>query len=159
MNLYRSIMKTKSPFIPTAIIAMIVLLCISSSCSFYRVVPQDQFTSQSVMQYEDAGRYLILHRSDEAWHMSDIQLNNDSMLVKLDFNLGYHSNYLNPKMKGLNEFKKKKEPDVIREVHLYTSDSSFSYSIRLFLSQYQLLTQPNTLNMRKPPPGHRLQFL
>ncbi|MCK4569598.1 MAG: hypothetical protein KAT76_04855 [Bacteroidales bacterium] len=119
-------MKTRILHKPIIFTALIVLLCLSSSCSFFRVVTESQYTSQSIKQYEDEGKYLILQRGDEAWHLYDLQITNDSIYAMLDHQIGYHLNYLNPKDKGLNRFKKKYEPEVINAVHLYTSDTSFS---------------------------------
>jgi len=107
-----------------SLISMIVL---TSSCSFYRVIPENPHNSQTIKQYEEDGKYLILHRDDEAWHVYDVECSNDSIHAKLDIQLGYHVNYLNPKLNKLNEFSKKKEPDVINSIHIYTTDSNSSY--------------------------------
>ena len=112
---------------PIFIVATIVLLCIASSCSLYKVIPESPYTAQSIKQYEEEGKFLILHREEHAWHIYDLRIVNDSIHAKLDPQLGYHVDYLNPKGKGLHEFSRKLEPDVINSVHIYTSDSSFGY--------------------------------
>ena len=107
-------------------IILITVLCLLSSCTTFTVVPIDPYSAKSIRQYEVRGKYLILHRDNDAWHMYDLEIKNDSIQAKLDFQLGYHQKYLYPK-KGLNHFARSKEPDVTNAIHIYTSDSSFSY--------------------------------
>ena len=59
--------------------------------------------------------------------MYDVQVSNDSIQASLETYLGYHVNYLYPKPEKLNQFDKRHNPDVINEIHLYTTDTSFSY--------------------------------
>ena len=61
------------------------------------------------MQYEDDGKYLILQRGDMAWHMYDVRCTDDSIYAKLDIQLGYQINYLNPNKTGRNKFHKRTE--------------------------------------------------
>jgi len=89
-------------------------------------MPVNKYSSLSIRNLEPTGKYLVLKRGDEAWHMYDVQLTNDSILAKLDVHLGYNVNHLYPKTKGINRFSRKKEPEVEYTVHLYTNDSSFN---------------------------------
>ncbi len=110
-------MKTK-----ILLIAMVVLM---SSCSYFRVLPEDPYTVQSIKQHEDDGHFLILQRGEEAWQAYDLEIKNDSLIVRLDPQLGHHLNYLEPKEKGLNKFVKQ-QTDVINSVHIFTSDTTFN---------------------------------
>ncbi len=57
----------------------------------------------------------------------DVECSNDSIHAKLDPQIGYHNKYLTPKVKKLNEFDKRHEPEVVNTVHLYTSDPNFNF--------------------------------
>ena len=107
-------------------ILLISALLILSSCSFFRVIPESPYSAQSIKQYEDDGKYFVLHRGEEAWHAYDLHFTDDSLLAKLDFQLGYHVKYLSPKEKGLNKFPMKSEPDVVNAIHVYTTDTTFN---------------------------------
>ena len=108
-------------------LALIVFLNLFSACSHYfRVVAESPNSAQTIKQYKDADKYFVLHRGDDAWHMYELDIINDSIHAKLDVQLGYQVNYLYPKEKGLNSFHKGYEPDVINAVHIYTTDTSFS---------------------------------
>lgn len=107
-------------------ILLIAALLILSSCSYFRVLPEDPYTIYLIKQHEYKGKYLVLHRGEEAWHAYDLSYKNDSVQARLDYQLGYHVKYLNPKEKGLNQFDRKSEPEVCNSVHLYTNDTSFN---------------------------------
>ena len=119
-------MKTMTIKFASVLTIVILVTLFSSSCSFYRVAPLTKYTSSSIINYESMGKYLVLKRGDEAWHMYDVQLYGDSITANLDFHLGYNVNHLNPKTTGVNQFKRKEEPDVEYTLHLFTNDSSFS---------------------------------
>ena len=105
---------------------LIAFLNLFSACSHYfRVVVENPYSAQSIKQFDEEDKYLVLHRGNDAWHMYDLQIINDSIQAKLDFQLGYQANYLDAKEKGLNKYYKKIEPEVINAVHIYTIDSSF----------------------------------
>jgi len=109
----------------TKILFLAVLLLLSS-CTSFNVVSVSPYSAKSIRQYENEGKYLVLHRENDAWHMYDLEIINDSINAKLDYYLGYHANYLNPDKKGRNMYSKSREPDVTNAIHVYTSDSSFS---------------------------------
>jgi len=111
---------------PFVLITLIVLSCMTSSCSLYRVVPASNYSSQSIKQYEINGKYLILQRGEEAWHIYDVNNTDNGIHAKLDPQIGYHTKYLNPKINKLNDFDKRKDPEVVNSVHLYTSDQNFN---------------------------------
>ena len=113
-------------------ILLIAVLLILSSCSYFRVIPESNYSAQSIKQYDDDGKYIVLHRGEVAWHAYYLYVANDSLYMKLDYHLGYHVEYLVPKEKGLNKFYMKIEPDVVNAIHIYTSDTTFnSFDIRV----------------------------
>ncbi len=107
-------------------ILLIAALLILSSCSFFRVVPESDYSAQSLKQYENDGKYLVLHRGEWAWHIYDLSVGAGILKARLDVQLGYHVKYLEPKEKGLNRFDKGSEPEIINSVHIFTTDTSFS---------------------------------
>jgi len=53
-------------------IVFIFVIFLLSSCSFFKVIPEKDYTTQSIKQYEDRGKCLILHRGEEAWRAYDL---------------------------------------------------------------------------------------
>ena len=111
-----------------SIITLFAFLNCLTGCSFYfKAVTEKDFSSNRVTQLDDDGKYFILHSKDNAWHFYDLQINGDTINGKLDAMLYYHAKYLTPKSKGVKRYIKKEEPEVIKEVHIYTSDTTFGY--------------------------------
>lgn len=119
-------MKTKKRN-PLIIIFFMFLMFLSSSCTHYfNVIIDYDRPGDKINEYAREGRYIVLRRGEEALHIYDITMVNDSLFAKSDFSLGYLSNYLNPKINKLNSFKIKQEPEVPNTVHIFTSDTSYS---------------------------------
>lgn len=119
-------MKTYKLLKSAVLISCFAIVLFASSCSFYKVVPIQEYTSSSISKYDSSGKYLVLKRGDNAWHMYNVQIHDDSITAKLDIQLGNNVNHINPKTNGLNQFRRKEEPEVEYTVHLFTNDSSFS---------------------------------
>lgn len=128
---------------------LIATLCFLSSCTTFTVVPVSPISAESIRQYEVDGKYLVLHRENEAWHMYDLELTNDSIHAKLDYQLGYLVNYLNPKKKGRNSFSKRNEPDVINSIHIYTSDNNFGNFDTLISIPVSSITEVDTYSFNR----------
>ena len=107
-------------------ITFLVLLFFFSSCFYFRAIPKYEYTGQTIQQYEESGKILILHRDDLMRQIYEVKCQDGFIIGKLDIPKVYHYNYLNPKEDKLNRFKKSIEPEVINSVHLYTSDTSFN---------------------------------
>ena len=107
-------------------IIVISILCVLSSCSYFRVIPVSNYSSLSLKEFEDKGKYIILHRGNQAWHVYDLVVDEEKVRLKLDFQLGYHVDYLNPKKESLNQYYRKSQPEVGNSLHLYTNDTVFS---------------------------------
>lgn len=126
------------------VISVALCLIFFSSCSFYRVIPEKQYDAETIKKYDYLNKYIVLKRDQDAWHMYDVQLRNDSITARLDYQLGYQVNHLNPKTGKLNQFHKKFEPEVLKTVHLYTSDSSFNAFDTLIAIPASSIYQVNT---------------
>jgi len=107
-------------------ILLISALLFLSSCSFFRVIPESDYSVQSLKQYENDGKYLVLQRGEWAWHIYDLSVGAGIVKARLDAQLGYHLKYIEPKERGLNKFAMRSEPDVINAVHIYTNDTNFN---------------------------------
>ena len=120
-------MKTRNPFKTIKLIALLIIFCSSTSCTHYfRHITADQFSTQTIQEYSDANKYFILHSDTLVRHMTVIQISDDTVNATLEYTLGYQAKYLHPKEKGVNRFKKKKEPEIINAVHLYVSNANIS---------------------------------
>ena len=109
-----------------SIITLFAFLNCLTGCSFYfKAVTEKDFSSNRITQLDNDGKYFILHSNDNAWHFYDLQIKKDTITGKLDAMLSYHVKYLTPKSKGVKRYIKYEEPDVIKEVHIYTSDTTF----------------------------------
>ena len=102
---------------------LIVSFLLLSSCAFYRVMPEKDYTLQTIVDFENDGKYLLLRWEDIAWRMIDLQVSNDTLHAKLDFYTDYLGNYLHPRKEGLNNFSRKNEPEVINSVHIFISEA------------------------------------
>jgi len=107
-------------------IPFLIFLFFFSSCYYFRAIPKHEYTGQTIQQYEESGKILILHRDDLVRQLYEVKYEDGFIIGQLDIPMGYHNNYLNPKEDKLNRFKKSIEPEVINSVHLYTSDTSFN---------------------------------
>lgn len=105
---------------------LLLMIFSLSSCFYFRVIPEQSYDLQRIQNYETSGKVLILHRDDFAWKLYNVKSKDSLLTARLDLQLGYHIKYLEPKEYKLNQFVKGSEPDVIKSVHLYTSDASFN---------------------------------
>lgn len=103
------------------------LNCLTGCLYFFKAITEKDFNPNRITQLDDDGKYFILHSKDNAWNFYDLQIKGDTINGRLDAMLYYHAKYLTPKSKGAQSYKKHKEPEVINEVHIYTSDTTFGY--------------------------------
>ena len=91
---------------------------------FYKVQTEKDISKQKISEVNKPEKFIILQDGINAWHFSNLKFIGDTLTGNLDLNLGYHMNYLSPeKPEKPNRFKKKNEPDVINEVHIYITDT------------------------------------
>ena len=91
---------------------------------FYKVQTEKDISKQKISEVNKPEKFIILQDGINAWHFSNLKFIGDTLTGNLDLNLGYHMNYLSPeKPEKPNRFKKKSEPDVINEVHIYITDT------------------------------------
>ena len=100
------------------------LNCIVGCGYFYKVQTEKDISKQKISEINKPEKFIILQDGINAWHFSNLKFIGDTLTGNLDLNLGYHMNYLSPeKPEKPNRFKKKNEPDVINEVHIYITDT------------------------------------
>lgn len=111
-----------------SVLTMYSFLFSHSGCMYYyKVNTVTNHSQDQIETYQKQAMYFVLHRGDEAWHLYDLDITADRIMGKISPNLDYHINHIKPKTNMPNRYIKKKEPDVLKEVHFYTTDSSFSY--------------------------------
>ena len=97
---------------------------------FYKVQTEKDISKQKISEVNKPEKFIILQDGINAWHFSNLKFIGDTLTGNLDLNLGYHMNYLSPeKPEKPNRFKKKNEPNVINEVHIYITDTIPAISV------------------------------
>ncbi len=106
-------------------ITLIAFLNCTMGCGyFYKVQTEKEISKQKITEINKPEKFIILQDGINAWHFDNLKFTGDMLTGSLDYYLGYHFNYLSPKKpEGANRYKKKSEPDVINEVHIYTTDT------------------------------------
>gem|GEM_PF-1551494 len=123
----KSVMKTR--MIKWLPLVSLILLFSSTSCMrFFKHLTVPDYSDETLKQYVEEEKYLILHNDGQAWHLSEADIQENVLSARVDTNFGYNKKYLNPKDKGYNRFFKGVEPEVMNTVHLYTSAARISYS-------------------------------
>jgi hypothetical protein len=105
------------------IISGILLL---SSCAYYRVIPDPDYSVELIQQRDTSGSYIVIHRGERAWHAFDLQVGDSVMTTKLDYKLGDMAQYISPDPSRINRFNRDHEHDLLNSTHIYTTDTSFS---------------------------------
>ena len=108
---------------------IIALLNLVNGCYYYKVTTKEHPAVTSMDEIHENGKFVILHTNDNAWHMSGISTEGDSISGYLGTLKG-HSYYKTSKHDSPNRYKKGllKAPDgnyykgseVLDEVHIYT---------------------------------------
>jgi len=96
-----------------------------SSCSYYRVMPKENYEAQSIHQFHKDGKCLILHRGEMAWRIEDLDVVDENYQMTLNIYLGYMIDHLKSKDNRLHKYSKRNEPEAGNSIHLYTSDTTF----------------------------------
>ncbi len=108
-----------------SIILLIAFLNLVTGCSYYfNVVNEPEVTTETIKKYTQEEKYLILHSGDNAYHLLNTDINDNTITAKTDPFLGYHANYVKLPDKKKHKFKKKTEPEVTNTVHVYIQDSN-----------------------------------
>ncbi|CAN5369165.1 hypothetical protein BH23BAC1_BH23BAC1_31540 [soil metagenome] len=104
-----------------------ILLCsflnLAVGCHYYKTKNVPAGTTE-IKQFKEDNRYFILHHGNNAWHISDLVLNEDQkeltgILETLPEN---HQTYQKTNTRGATRYKIKEGNSKFNEVHLYTSE-------------------------------------
>ena len=111
-------------------ILLIALLYLFTGCmSYYKVQTEKSVSENSLLQYTTQNKYLILHRGDSAWHLSDEKIILNALSGNLSDLPANRYKFKTTKLKGSTRYKNNPQEDetlVLEEVHLYLNDSQYS---------------------------------
>ncbi len=127
-------LKCKTRFLQfIALITLLAFMNMMTACNYYfKVIEKDNYTSREIQQADSSGNYVLLVRDIQAWHIYDLEADDDTLSGKLDAYLVYFSKYLFAENKGLTKYEGKEEPDLPNSLQIYTSDTSFTYADSVF---------------------------
>ena len=133
----------------TASVIMILLFInFTTGCYYYKVQTYPQINAEGLQKYDSVGKYLIVHKADSAWHLSELKINDQTFSGSISPLPEVHQKYKTTIADKPNRYKKhsekNNESDVIKEVHLYmtnlVSEQDTSISGRLssveFVAEY-----------------------
>jgi hypothetical protein len=118
-------------------LASIFLIFYQGCQYYYKVQTVNKVTPREIKNYYSLNKYFILHKGDSAWHLSQIELNDQGLSGNLSGIPSNHLNYLTTKIKGGNTYKHDNKLNVLDEVHLYLQDS---LSSRTYSGAHILIT-------------------
>lgn len=106
-----------------AMFLLVIFIHLISGCqSFYRVT-QGSGSPESIKQMQEENKYFILHEGDRAWHLKDLVLNEDQMVISgiIETLPDSHQYYKKTNPEVANSYKPSKgNPNY--EVHIYIQD-------------------------------------
>lgn len=106
------------------IISAIVLFSFMNliqGCLYYRVQKVKAPSDQVLPAYEVQKKYIILHSSASAWHLSNITIHGDTVMGKAEELTG-HTMYTHTKTGKLNRYGTDQK-DVLSEIHVYIKNT------------------------------------
>jgi hypothetical protein len=110
---------------------------LTSSCSysyFYKAVTQTSPPDTAVQRsLQMPDKYFILHAQNGNYGLKNSTLGDNRIEASLETLDTNHNKYLYPKPNSSNRYRKRNEPYVLREVHLYTTAESLSDTQRISL--------------------------
>ena len=110
----------------SALMALIFLSPFQGCMFYYKVQTLNKVTPQEIMKFDSLGKYLVLHSSDSAYHLTYPAINDNTLSGDLSVLPDVRRKYITTKSHGVNRYKNTKEHDescVLNEVHLYVNDS------------------------------------
>jgi len=71
-------MKTRILHKPIKLIALLLVLCSSTSCMYYfKHITESPYSTETIERYQEDNKYLILHSDTLAWRLSELNISND----------------------------------------------------------------------------------
>ncbi len=134
-------LKSKSRQICIALSLMI--LCSLQGCKYYyKVQTVSPVAQKEVETFTSGHKYIILHQRDNAWHLLQPLISENTLYASLSELPGNRYKFQTTKPKGGNRYIKSTESNVLQEVHLYVADSadtvkSYIGNVRIPLSEIQ----------------------
>lgn len=123
----------RKPFIlkPITWVILASFLTMTSGCYYFRVNKTTEPPSAAINRMQDEQKFMIIHLDDKAWQFSNIII--DDEYIKGDVSaLPDHYQFKTVKEDAANRYKKK-ESQIINEVHIYTSELTRSDSSKIFV--------------------------
>jgi len=102
----------------------LMILCSLQGCKYYyKVQTVSPVAQKEVETFTSGHKYIILHQRDNAWHLSQPLISENTLYASLSELPGNRYKFQTTKPKGGNRYIKKTESYVLEEVHLYVTDS------------------------------------
>jgi len=105
----------------SALMAVIFLSPFQGCMFYYKVQTLNKVTPQEIMKFDSAGKYLVLHSRDSAWHLTYPAINDNKLSGELSVLPGVRQKLITTNPKVSKRYKNTKEEDesfVLNEVHL-----------------------------------------
>jgi len=121
----------------------LMILCSLQGCKYYyKVQTVSPVAQKEVETFTSDHKYIILHQRDNAWHLSQPMISENTLYASLSELPGNRYKFQTTKPKGGNRYIKNTESYVLQEVHLYIADSadtvkSYIGSVQIPLSEFQ----------------------
>jgi hypothetical protein len=112
---------------------LFAFLNLLTGCHYYKVNRIQPVNNKAIDQVQ-LNKYIILHQGNEAWHLSNVSLNNDrneliGTIEKLPLD---HQYYMKTKVPGANRYKPSEGNPTI-EVHIYTVEHAVKNGIQFII--------------------------
>ena len=106
-----------------AMFLLVVFVHFITGCQTYYKVSQGSNSPEAIQQMQEKNKYFILHEGQQAWHLENLVLNEDQMVITgtLDTLPANHQYYKTANPERANRYKSSKGYPTY-EVHLYTRE-------------------------------------
>lgn len=104
---------------------ILLFLNFTTGCYYYRVQTYPKITADELITYDSAGKYLILHYADTAWHLDSLKVEGRLFTGTISPLPIEHQKYKTTTHEKSNRYRRSveiDESDVIKEVHLFVND-------------------------------------
>jgi hypothetical protein len=105
-------------------LAVFFLSSLQGCMNYYKAQTFKTVTAREIKKYDYENKYFIVHRDTLAWHLSGIEVNDESLAGNLSAVPAERSAYQITKPKGGHRYKGKDRYNVLDQVHLYLQDSA-----------------------------------
>lgn len=115
-----------------ATLLLIVFVPFITGCQTFYKVNSSPASPEAIAQMQAAKKYIILHEGDEAWHLKDMALHNEQLIISgiLETLPDTHQYYKTTNPKYNNPYKPSKGNPTY-EVHIYATDHTSINSKRV----------------------------